>query len=194
MSADNAPAPTSFDIRTFQAGDLSACRSLYSDGLIGGKLADNDTGFDIDDIQSAYLSQDGCHFWVAVAPAAPAPPAGESPFSGGDGKSAPGACPLRVVGMIGVQQHEPGVGEIRRLRVAPSHRRRGIGSALVEQALTFCQARGYLKITLDTFVDHEPAIRLFRKFHFRHERTRKVGEREMLYFYLDLYAEDRKEP
>ena len=36
--------------------------------------------------------------------------------------------------MIGVQHHEEGSGEIRRLRVAEGFRRRGIGSALVEAA------------------------------------------------------------
>ena len=41
--------------------------------------------------------------------------------------------------MIGVQQHDEGVGEIRRLRVGKEHRRKGIGSALV-QALDIATA------------------------------------------------------
>ena len=77
--------------------------------------------------------------------------------------------------------------------VRDDFRRKGIGSALVEAALKFCQQHGYLKITLDTFMEREPAIKLFEKFRFHHNRTRKVGGKELMYFYLDLYVgEDRK--
>jgi ribosomal protein S18 acetylase RimI-like enzyme len=153
-------------IRSFRASDLPACKNLYSDGLIGGKIAENDTGLDIDDIESAYMKTAGNHFWVATIPT------GE------------------VVGMIGVQHHEEGVGEIRRLRVSEHHRRKGIGSKLVETALKFCQDQHYLKITLDTFMEREPAIKLFEKFRFRHNRTRNVGGQDLMYFYLDLYSQD----
>jgi ribosomal protein S18 acetylase RimI-like enzyme len=156
------PPPAAVTIREFRPADLPACRKLYVEGLIAGKLAENDTGSDIDDIEWAYSKPPGNHFWVAE--------------TGGE-----------VVGMIGVQAHEAGCGEIRRLRVRSDVRRRGIGSALVEAALRFCQEKGYIKIELDTFVDREAAIRLFEKFRFRHARTRKVGEKELLYFYLDLY-------
>jgi ribosomal protein S18 acetylase RimI-like enzyme len=154
-------------IRSFKDCDLPACRKLYLEGMLGGKLAENDTGFDIDDIAAAYMNKPGSHFWVAETPA------GE------------------IVGMIGVQHHGDGVGEIRRLRVAQVHRRRGIGKALVEAALKFCNDNGYLKVALDTFLDREPAIKLFEKFRFRHSRTKKVGEKELLYFYLDLYQGDQ---
>lgn len=152
-------------IRSFKRDDLPTCSTLYREGLVGGRIAENDTALDIDDIESAYMNSPDSHFWVAD----------------GDG----------VWGMIGVQAHEQGVGEIRRLRVAQDHRRRGIGTALMEQALKFCQERGYLKIALDTFMEREPAIRLFEKFHFRHSRTREVNGKEILHFYLDLYQSDR---
>ncbi|MDB5289996.1 MAG: hypothetical protein JWL69_1237 [Phycisphaerales bacterium] len=155
-------------IRSYRATDACACKRLYQEGLIGGKIADNDTGWDIEDIESAYMKPPGGHFWVAVAPAE------------------------LVVGMIGVQHHDEGVGEIRRLRVAATHRRRGIGSRLVETALRFCRDQQYLKITLDTYMEHEPAIRLFEKFHFRHYRSRQVGEKELMYFFLDLYKKEDK--
>jgi ribosomal protein S18 acetylase RimI-like enzyme len=97
-----------------------------------------------------------------------------------------------VVGMVGVQHYEDGVGEIRRLRVRSDMRRKGIGSRLVETALRFCHEKGYLKITLDTFMEREPAIKLFEKFHFKHSRTKMVGGKELLYFYLDLYSRDSR--
>ena len=163
-------ADSSFTIRSYRKSDLAACRRLYREGLLGGKIAENDTGLDIDDIDQAYMKPPGSHFWVAVSP------------------------PVKVVGMIGVQQHEPGVGEIRRLRVQVDHRRRGIGSALVEQAIKFCTQHEYLKLTLDTFIEREPAIKLFEKFHFHHARTRTVDGKDLLYFYLDLYEGEKPKP
>jgi len=159
-TASNIPAT----IRSFIHSDQAACSALYVDGLIGGKIADNDTGYDIDHIQDVYMKSPGSDFWVAESPG------------------------TEIVGTIGVQHLEDGIGEIRRLRVRPDYRRRGIGSALLETAVRFCQENGYLKITLDTFVEREPAISLFEKFQFHLSRTRSVGEKELVYFYLDLYA------
>src|SRR5687768_8209208 len=93
---------TQVKVRSFRPSDLPACRKLYLEGLIGGRIAENDTGLDIDDIEQAYMNVPGCHFWVAELPT------GE------------------VAGMIGVQNHDEGIGEIRRLRVAKEHRRKGI--------------------------------------------------------------------
>jgi ribosomal protein S18 acetylase RimI-like enzyme len=150
-------------IRSFRAADQGACNRLYREGLIGGTISENDTCVDLDDIHSVYMKP-GNHFWVAEAP-------------GGE-----------VVGMIGVQHHEQGSGEIRRLRVAGNFRRRGIGSALVEAAVRFCEEHNYLKVTLDTFMEREPAVHLFEKFRFRHFRTRNVAGKNLMYFMLDLYA------
>jgi ribosomal protein S18 acetylase RimI-like enzyme len=154
-------------IRPYCAADREACQTLYREGLIGGKIAPNDTGADIDDIEAAYMRSPDNHFWVA--------------------ENMQG----EVIGIIGVQQDEPGIGEIRRLRVRQDSRRRGVGSALMETAIKFCRERQFLKITLDTFIERELALRLFEKFHFNHSRTRQVGEKELLYFYLDLYQSDR---
>src|SRR5215211_6640144 len=130
-------------IREARPEDYAACRKLYLEGLIGNsKIAENDTGLDIDDIAAAYMSSPDNHFWVALNK---------------EGE---------VVGMIGVQQCEHGVGEIRRLRVRQDSRRRGVGSALMEQAVKFCRERQFLKITLDTFMEREPAVKLFEKFFF----------------------------
>src|SRR3954469_10929148 len=98
-----APEPAPVRVREFRSADLPACRKLYVEGLIGGKLAENDTGMDIDDIESAYVKPPGSHFWVAENSA------GE------------------VVGMVGVQAPEEDCGEIRRLRVRSDPRRIGIG-------------------------------------------------------------------
>ena len=160
---------TKFRVRGFTPDDHIECRKLYHDGRIGGTAADNDSALDIDDIESAYMKSDGNHFWVATLP---------------DG---------RIVGMIGVMKAD-GTGEIRRLRVCAEHRRRGIGSALLETALRFCQTANYLKVALDTFVEREAAVKLFQKFHFRHGRTRPYAGKELMDFYLDLYSPEDSSP
>jgi GNAT superfamily N-acetyltransferase len=156
-------------IRGYQPDDRAACRRLYLEGLVlGARLADNDTGLDMDDIPSAYAPTDGHGFWVAENEA------GE------------------VVGMIGVQQYDEGHAEVRRLRVSRDHQRRGIGAKLLERALRFCKDNGYLKVTLGTSTGTVPAVKLFEKFHFHLDRSKTVQGKDMLYFYLDLYATDRK--
>ena len=167
---ESSPAPVSTRIRSFKPQDSDACTILYHQGLVEGQqIAENDTGLDIDDIIAAYMTDPGSHFWVAETQ-----------------EKKP-----QIVGMIGVQQHEDSVGEIRRLRVREDYRRRRIGFALVETAVKVCRDIGYLKIALDTFMEREPAIRLFEKFHFRHSRTRTVSGKEIMQFYLDLYQRDR---
>ena len=157
-----------FVIRSYRPSDREACRRLYLDGLIGGKIAAGDTGSDIDCIDTAYLQREGNHFWVAEL---------TNPEHRGE-----------VIGMVGVRQHEGTTTEIRRLRVDAAYRRRGVGSGLMESALRFCEEHQCLRIILDTFMERGPAIHLFEKFRFRHGRTRRVGEKDLLYFYRDLYG------
>jgi ribosomal protein S18 acetylase RimI-like enzyme len=160
--------PVDIRVRSFDLRDQASCRQLYIDGKIGGRPTEDDVRTDIDDIADAYMKNDGEHFWVAESDEG------------------------QIVGMIGVQQHDKQSGRIRRLRVSIDQRRRGIGSALVEAALDFCRRRHYLKVTLDTFLDREPAVRLFEKFGFIHSRTREMAGRELMYFYLDLYKNDER--
>lgn len=161
-------AEHAYKIRSFQTGDGEACRKLYTEGLISNSLAPNDTGWDIDNIDQVYMQRPENHFWVAVTDKG------------------------QVVGMLGVQHHEAGVGEIRRLRVAKDHRRRGIGSMLLETALRFCQQRADVKVMLDTAMDKDQAMPLFEKFHFRHHSSKQFGNKELLYFYADLYSGEKK--
>jgi ribosomal protein S18 acetylase RimI-like enzyme len=154
-------------VRPYRPDDTPTCKRLFVDGLLGGKIAADDAGADMDRIEQAYL-QAGGHFWVA--------------------ETTDTASPGTVVGMVGVRRLDDGSAEVCRLRVDEAYRRRGIGTALVCQALGFCQDNGYPRIILDTFMDREPAVRLFEKFQFRHARTRRVEDRDLLYFYLDLYG------
>ncbi len=152
-------------IRPAQEEDYSAVRELFRAGLHEGLVPDNDTGADIETLHDAYFSDDGqSNFWVA-------------------------RYDDNVVGMIGVQKTSQDTAEIRRLRVREGHRRHGVGTELVEQALTFCRHHGYLKIILDVRIERGPAIALFEKFGFQLARSREVGGRKMLDFYFDLYRD-----
>ena len=193
MAGDDAAAAADparwlglYRIRSFRPADADDCLRLYRDGLLGGQLADNDTGLDIDDIAGAYLDEPMNHFWVAETTDAAAEAQAADVLE--EGQRRPGV----VVGMIGVQHHDEGVGEIRRLRVDAAHRRRRVGSRLLETAVKFCRDTGCLKVQLDTYIQREAAMRLFDRFRFRHGRTRQLKGKDMLYFYLDLYTQDRE--
>jgi putative acetyltransferase len=63
------------------------------------------------------------------------------------------------------------------LMVAASHRRRGIGRALLEQAVAWCRAGGVRKLELHVFPHNEAAIRLYEEFGFEREGYRKAHYR-----------------
>ena len=152
-------------VRLAGADDHCDVRRLFDEGVIEGRVPLNDTGADVENLEEGYFADDGesC-FWVAT--------------SNG-----------RVVGMIGVQKTGDNKAEIRRLRVDSTARRVGVGTKLMEQAMRFCQQRGYLKVVLDVQTVRLPAISLFEKFGFKAGPTRDVNDRRLQDFYLDLYRE-----
>jgi len=55
------------------------------------------------------------------------------------------------------------------LMVDAGSRRRGVGSALIEEAVKWARGAGIVKIELTVFPHNEPAIALYRKLGFREE-------------------------
>lgn len=155
-------------VRTYRPEDQPAVSRLYTDGLLAGQIAPNDTGADIENIHEAYLADPRNHLWVAEL-------AGQ------------------VLGMIGVAQDLEHTAEIRRLRVEKTWQHTGIANRLIEVALAHCKHHGYLKVVLDTRFERESAVGLFDRFGFQHTRTKSLHGKEMLEFYLDLYRPPRKE-
>jgi RimJ/RimL family protein N-acetyltransferase len=59
------------------------------------------------------------------------------------------------------------------LMVAAGHRRRGIGRALLEQAVAWARAAGVRKLELHVFPWNEPAVALYESFGFEREGYRR---------------------
>jgi putative acetyltransferase len=155
-------------VRPYQFEDQSAVERLYTDGLLAGQLAENDTGADIENIKDAYLDEPHSGFWVAE-------------YQG------------RVVGMVGVAYDREHTAEIRRLRVDKAMQRySAISAKLIERALAHCTEHGYLKIVLDTGFERTAALHIFDRHGFQHTRTKNMYGKDMLEFYLDLYRQHHK--
>ena len=75
-----------------------------------------------------------------------------------------------VVGMAGIERHHDAA-ELRRMAVAPTHRRRGLARQLLETAETFARRAGYAKIVLSTSELQAPAMRLYESSAYRLVRT-----------------------
>ncbi|NOG52817.1 MAG: GNAT family N-acetyltransferase [Planctomycetes bacterium] len=172
-SSSSSSRPTygsELEVRTADpVSDNTQVWSLYEDGLLEGQIGENDSGADILNLADAYFNDEGwSHFWVAELCETPA---------------------SQIIGMVGIQQADEHTAEIRRLRVHPEHRQRGVGARLMEVVLAFCREKGYLKVVLDTRVERAAAVALFRRFGFQLNRQRDVKGKVVLDFYLDLYRQ-----
>jgi putative acetyltransferase len=155
-------------VRIYRPEDQPAVSRLYTEGLLAGQIAANDTGADIENIYVAYLDEPANNFWVAEV----------------DGQ---------VVGMIGVAQEDNHVAEVRRLRVLPGFQQTPIAAKLLQTALEHCKHHGYLKVVLDTRFERDAALGLFDRLGFQHTRTKSTQSKDLLEFYLDLYRAPKKE-
>jgi RimJ/RimL family protein N-acetyltransferase len=82
----------------------------------------------------------------------------------------------RLVGRLSLaRDHHPASHHVAALglMIAASHRRRGIGRALLEQALAWARDAGVRKLELHVFPWNEPAIALYEGFGFEREGLRR---------------------
>ena len=144
--------------------DISVIRDLFERSRIEGQISENDTGADLEHLEDGYSScKDSC-FWVAK-------------------------FDKRIVGMVGVQRLNNSSAEIRRLRVRDAYRRKGVGTKLMQHAISFCREKQFLKVVLDVRIEREPAIKMFDSFGFLQGRERDLKGRQLRDFYLDLYSD-----
>jgi ribosomal protein S18 acetylase RimI-like enzyme len=98
-------------------------------------------------------------------PPVSAPQAGEGWTSGaaGAGVSEPAAVPQGIAGFAIAQPVQGKSGRIMTLDVVPEASRMGLASLLVHECERRLSARGCQLMYLETAVDNEPALRLYRK-------------------------------
>lgn len=79
-----------------------------------------------------------------------------------------------VVGYVvadDVSNHGRRIGHVKDIAVAPSHRGRGIGATLLENALDVCRKRGIRSVKLEVRASNEPALSLYRRYGFIYRTT-----------------------
>jgi len=135
-------ARAEIEIRPFVATDQPAARQLILSGL-GEHFGHVDVALnpDTDDIAASYVEQ-GHLFLVA---------------RNGDALVGTGALVIQ----------DALVGQIVRVSVDPTHRRHGIGRALVMRLLDAARERGVTRVWMETNDDWHAAIALYRSCGFR---------------------------
>lgn len=92
----------------------------------------------------------------------------------------------RVVGTCGIKSDSPRTAMLRRLFVDPVHRGKGVGTALLSQALAFCRQRGFREVVIRTSTRMESAIRLCCAQGFQEDGRWTLGEITLVLFRLRL--------
>ncbi len=92
----------------------------------------------------------------------------------------------KVVGTCGVKAESPQTAILRRLFVASSHRSKGVGSKLLEEALRFCRQKGFKEVIIRTSTRMQAAIRLCSVAGFKEEGRWTLGEVTLVRLRLKL--------
>jgi putative acetyltransferase len=73
-----------------------------------------------------------------------------------------------LLGVGALKELEPGAGEIKSMRTADAHLRKGVGAAILDHIIAEALRRGYKRLSLETGsgAAFEPALELYRKYGF----------------------------
>jgi putative acetyltransferase len=73
-----------------------------------------------------------------------------------------------LLGFGALKELEPSVGEIKSMRTADEHLRKGVATAILEHIIAEARRRHYSRLSLETGsgLAFEPALRLYRKYGF----------------------------
>jgi N-acetylglutamate synthase-like GNAT family acetyltransferase len=150
-------------VRTFTERDRLSVKRLSTEGLLPDQV--DYESQDPDTIERTYLASPRDHFWVAEV----------------DGE---------VVGTVALRELNRDVGHLHWLRVSPAWQaNRHVARRLVQTAAAHARKMGFLKLVLHTPDGAQPRVSAY--FHllgFELFKRRTVGGRNMLEFYLNLYA------
>lgn len=122
MQTCNQGSKDDITIRSALKTDADVALRLFQEDLKALSSTERLDDGDLRNLNDTYLDDADSGFWIAEYK--------------GD-----------VVGMIGVRAGADHTAEICRLRVQKDHRRRGIGTLLLEQAVTHCRDHGLLPST-----------------------------------------------
>ncbi len=73
----------------------------------------------------------------------------------------------KIVGCVGVRTLSPGVAEMKRLYVIPTHRGLHLGKRLAEEIISLVQRHHYDRMLLDTMLEMKEAQRMYERMGFR---------------------------
>lgn len=141
MAEDELPVPR-ISIREFEPEDLGQVQQIFRDGMmfyvdpadevyykfLEGYVESSLVG-DLADIRGEYFNRGG-GFWVATASQ--------------DGKSD------IVVGIVALEKHADGRGEVRRVSTRAQYRRFGVGRILMAHVEQWAQSHGFDNVFLST--------------------------------------------
>lgn len=97
----------------------------------------------------------------------------------------------KVIGTVAVKREDERTAMLRRLFVEPGHRRKMIGTRLLERAIQFCREVGYDELIFKTTSTMQSAVRLCEKKGFVSKAKLSIGPIQLLKFALFLKSEPR---
>ena len=73
-----------------------------------------------------------------------------------------------LLGVGALKELEPGIGEIKSMRTADAHLRRGVAATMLDHIIAEARRRSYRRLSLETGLGpaFEPAFKLYRKYGF----------------------------
>jgi GNAT superfamily N-acetyltransferase len=164
-------------VRTYQASDLEQVRWLHDRTPHAGSVATPPQGWfaEIDDIPANFDA-----FWVAVESGLE-----EDAIVGTAGAERVGTKPVTVPMPDLLLSDSPTL-RLHSMRVAPERQRRGVGRLLTQTAIDWARVHGYRSLILDTTVQQEPAIELYKSMGFRVAGHSSLGAHDLVWMALDL--------
>lgn len=190
--SSDADATTDLTLRPYDPRDAEAVWTLHEWALsdAGTDPADVPGTDDLRRVESAYLDTGGA-FLVGVVPADSASTESENSV----GRRPPETVDGRLVAMGGFVPTESGraeersVGdavELHRMRVAPTHQRRGYGRAVLHALEAEARQSGVSRVVATTATRQRAAVAFYPSEGYREVGRSSAGEYELVHFEKEL--------